>query len=242
MNLPSSPRRRRTFGALALLSAALLPTAALGLDVPGIQGHMTDPGHKLSDGDKSSMEDRLSKIQEDTHIDFAGSISDVPEDQATAYGEAAFKSWGIGNDWDNGVFLIFPGSGRVHIVQNPDKPLLNGEELGKLAEADDPGEDLHRRIEKLSDKARDILVPKTANQVRPRGTAHPERGRYYAVLTALIALAGVGASFRRWRIRRAPLPPQPPSEPPAPSPLPPPSAPPDPGQPALTLDMDQTAR
>jgi hypothetical protein len=184
----------------------LLPGAARALDIPGIGGHMTDPQHKLSDSDKTSIEDRLSKIQEDTHIDFAGWISDIPEDQATAYGEEAYKRWNIGNDWDNGVFLLFPASGRVRVAQNHDKPLLNPDEAHRLAEADDPGEELHRRIERLADKGREILVPKTANQVRPWGTAHPDRGRLYAIAAGLIALAGLGISFGRWRRLRTPEP------------------------------------
>lgn len=183
----------------------MLPTRALlliaaALNIPGIQGHMTDPTRQMSDAAKAAVEDKLGKIAEDTHIDAAGWITNAPEDQVDALGNEAYKRWSIGVWWDNGVFFAFPATGRVHIIQDKAKPELNAAEVAKLAAADNPNEsDYQKRIERLADVEREILIPKTEKKARPWGTNRPGLGNEYLAAAFALALAGVVMSVRRKR-------------------------------------------
>jgi hypothetical protein len=167
--------------------------------VPGIDGHMTDPGHKLSEADKRSIEDRLGKIQEETHLDVAGWISDVPEGQAMALGNRAYRQWNIGRDWDGGVFLMFPTEGKVRIIQPLDRPTVPAGEVAQLVAADIPDLAMNQRIERLAEKARSLLVARTGKKARPWGDAHPELGHRWLMLAAAIVLGAAGMSFSRKR-------------------------------------------
>lgn len=181
---------------------ALLLAAAL-LEVPGISGHMTDPLHRLSDADRRSVEERLGKIQDETHVDVAGWISGAPEEQAVELGERAVAQWNIGRDWDGAVFFLFPSQGRVRIIQPPAKAVLPAEEVAKLAALDSPEAELHLRIARLAEKARTLLVARTAKQARPWGDAHPQLGRRWLMLAAAILAGAAGLSFARRRPNHA---------------------------------------
>jgi hypothetical protein len=180
-----------------MLLLAILAVAAT--EIPGIDGHMTDPGRKLSDADKRSIEEKLGKIQDETHIDVAGWISDSPEDQAMALGNRAFRSWNIGRDWDNGVFLFFPAEGRVRIIQTLSKPALPAPDVALLSAADAPDMELRLRLERLADKARTLLVARTTKQARPWGEAHPEMGHRWLALAGVVLLAALAMSLARGR-------------------------------------------
>jgi uncharacterized membrane protein YgcG len=109
--------------ALSSLTVVLSAAGAYAFDIPGINGHMTDPTKALSDADKTAIEDKLSKIQQDTRIDVAGWIVDAPEDTLEGLGSEAYRRWRIGADWDNGVFFIVPislaGPGSSRITTSP---------------------------------------------------------------------------------------------------------------------------
>jgi hypothetical protein len=173
------------------------PFRAAPLNVPGINGHMTDPTRKLSDDAKKEVEDRLTKIAEDTHIDVAGWITNAPDDQTEALGNEAYKRWSIGVWWDNGVFYAFPASGHVHIIQDPAHHELTPDEEKKIIAAENPSDDFQKRIDALEAATREIIVPKTTGRARPWGTNRPERGNYYLFGAAAVFLAAVALSFRK---------------------------------------------
>ena len=180
----------------ATLALALAPTAR-AVGVPTIAGHLTDPGHELSDHDKSALEDELTHLAEDSHVDVAGWLSDVPPAQAAALGRAFWDRWNIGRDWDGGVFFMFPASGPVQLVQDPRKPELSPPELARLVAVDDPRVGMHARLERLIAMTRALVVPKHRGQARPWGQADPKRGVGYALASAALALAAVALSVRR---------------------------------------------
>jgi len=175
---------------------AMAPRAAAALEVPNIDGHMTDPQHKLG-GAKTGIEERFEELQQETHVDVAGWITDAPEDQVEALGAAAYERWKIGHDWDNGLFFIFPSAGPVHVIQNRATPELTVATTVKLAAADDPHAPLPDRIASLTKEAQRLLFARTQKVARPPGTGHPERGRYYAIVAAALALAAISISLRR---------------------------------------------
>jgi hypothetical protein len=182
------------------------PVHPATLNVPGINGHMTDPTHKLSDDAKKEVEDRLTKIAEDTHIDLAGWITNAPDDQVVALGNEAYKRWSIGVWWDNGVFFAFPAAGQVHIIQDPAKPELTPEEVTKLLAADKPSSDYQKRIDDLEVATRAMVEPKTQNRARPWGTNRPQRANVFLAAAAAIALAAIALSFRRRKPTAIPIP------------------------------------
>jgi hypothetical protein len=187
--------------ALAALTVVLSSAAgAYAFDIPGINGHMTDPTQALSDADKTAIEDKLSKIQQDTRIDVAGWIVDAPEDTLEGLGSEAYRRWRIGADWDNGIFFIVPKSGRARLIQNRDKPEVNASDAALLVAADDPHASMTQRINRMADAAGTMLRA-TALQARPRGRNHPRRGLVYGAGAALVLLAAVGLALRERRLR-----------------------------------------
>ncbi len=182
--------------------AALAPTQ-VGLSVPVIAGHLTDPGRKLSPAAKSAIEDRLTKIAEETHIDVAGWISDAPAEQADALGAAFYRRWNIGGEWDSGVFYMFPAAGPVHLILEPDHPKLTPQEQARIVAADVPGSDWQVRLDRLIDVTRAVIIPK-AMRVRPWGEKRPVPALEYAAAAATVVLAALALSLRRrWQENRA---------------------------------------
>jgi len=186
------------------LTVVLSAAGAYAFDIPGINGHMTDPTKALSDADKTAIEDKLSKIQQDTRIDVAGWIVDAPEDTLEGLGSEAYRRWRIGADWDNGVFFIVPKSGRARLIQNHDKPEVNASDAAQLLAADDPPASMAERINRMADVAGTMLRAATL-RARPRGHNHPHRGLVYGAGAALVLLAAVGLTLRGSRERRGSL-------------------------------------
>lgn len=180
--------------ALPLLAALLV--LAPDLQVPVIGGHMTDPGRKLSPAAKTSVEDALGKLADDTHVDVAGWVSDLPEAQADAYGAAFYKRWNIGGEWDSGVFFMMPSTGPVHVILEPGHPKLTPQEVARLVAADRPGADMETRLNALAAAVRPILLPK-AIRVRPWGEKRPARALGYAAMAAVVAFAAAAQALRR---------------------------------------------
>jgi hypothetical protein len=180
----------------------LAPAAAAALDVPGIEGHMTDPAQVLGKDDKRSIEDKLGSLQGDTRVDVAGWIVDAPESSLDALGHEAFRKWHIGNDWDNALFFVVPRVGRAHLIQNDAHPELSALEAASLLAADKPGAPMPQRMDALADAAGSIVRAK-ALRSRPPGVADPGRGLRFALgWSAVLALA-VGLTARAERKKRA---------------------------------------
>lgn len=165
--------------------------------VPDINGHLTDPGQRLTQLEKRAVEDRLTKLAADTHIDIAGWLTEVTEERVVSYGDEAYRHWKIGLAWDNGLFFAFPVSGRVRLIQDPAGPELSPAEADALVAVDDPKQSEAKRIERLTDAVRAVLVPRTRHKPRPPGLARPQQGHVYLLATAAVALAGIVLSFRR---------------------------------------------
>lgn len=195
MNGSTNPAGERP--SALLLSLLLLAAAPARAEVPQLEGHVTDPQHRLSDGDRKSLNDKLDKLQQETHVDVATWVSNVAPEAADAAGAEFYKARNIGVDWDNGVFFMFPAHGRVHVILNAEHPELTAEEKGKVEAADDPSADLSRRLETLATTTSDVLKPKL-NQARPPGQTDTGKGRIYTVAALLVA----GLAARRSRRRR----------------------------------------
>jgi hypothetical protein len=189
-------------GLLATIPIAglLWPGLARAIDVPAINGHMTDPGHLLSSADKTTIEDKLSKIQADTRVDVAGWIVDAPEDALEELGKDAYRRWNIGNDWDNGVFMVVPKTGRVRLVQPHLPAELSLAEVRKVQAADTPGAPLAQRLDSIAESIGTIIRAK-ALRARPPGKNDPPRGRWYSAGTLAVLLAAIGLTFRARRRR-----------------------------------------
>jgi len=190
---------RHVWMALSLLAVFLLAAGAYAVDIPGINGHMTDPTQALSETDKTAIEDKLGKIQQDTRIDVAGWIVDAPEDALEGLGSEAYRRWRIGAEWDNGVFFIVPRFGRARLIQNHEKPELNASDAAQLLAADDPRAPMAQRIHRMADAAGTMLRAATLH-ARPRGRSHPRRGLAYGAGAALVLLAAVVRTLRGRRI------------------------------------------
>jgi hypothetical protein len=184
----------------ALLAVLLAPRLAGAVDVPGIDGHMTDPGHVLGHADKTSIEDKLSKIQQDTRIDVAGWIVDAPEAQLDELGHAAYKKWNIGNEWDNAVFFVITKNNRMHLILKDGSPELNAAESAKVTGADKPNSPMPQRLDSIADTIGEIVRKKTL-VARPAGKNEPKRAAYYGA--AWLALT-IAAGALSWRYRRRP--------------------------------------
>jgi len=190
--------RRHFWVVMVGLAFAGSPRSAMAIDVPAINGHMTDPNRMLSTADKNSIEDKLSKIQQDTRVDVAGWIVDAPESSLEDLGNQAYKKWNIGGDWDNGVFLVVPKSGRVRVVQPHVPTELTLAEVGRVVAADNPNQAMMQRLDSIADMV-GIIIRARALHARPPGKNDPARGlRYTAGLLALL-VAAVALTFRARR-------------------------------------------
>jgi uncharacterized membrane protein YgcG len=178
---------------LLLLAGLAWAPPARATDIPGINGHLTDPGHTLSNGDKTTIEDKLNKIQQDTRIDVAGWVTDAPESKLDELGNEAYRRWNIAASWDNGVFFMIPRVGRVHIILDPTKPPeLTPSEVQKIVDSDKPSSTMMDRVESISEAAGSIIRGKALHP-RPAGKTDPARGRLFlygcfAVLAAAVVL------------------------------------------------------
>jgi hypothetical protein len=175
-----------------------LPRAARAVDVPNIDGHMTDLGQTLGKGDKIAIEDKLSRVQQDTRVDVAGWILDAPESALDNLGREAFRRWHIGGDWDNAVFFVIPRVGRAHVTLDDSKPELTAAEVERVVGADKPGAPMPQRVDLLVDTAADIVRAK-ALRPRPNGVSDPARGRRFLLGFAAVALLAMGLSYRAKR-------------------------------------------
>jgi hypothetical protein len=179
-----------------LLVATLLhAAAAIALDIPAIDGHMTDPTRALSASDKTAVDEKLGKIQADTRIDVAGWIVDAPADTLTELGNEAYQRWNIGRDWDNGVFLVIPKVGRAQLAQKRERPALSKPEIDQLLAADNPALSMSQRVDRLADAAGTVIRAKTFH-ARPPGQTDPHRGTVYASFAALLFLVAVALTVR----------------------------------------------
>jgi hypothetical protein len=194
----------RPLVAVAGLALLLGGRSALANDIPGINGHMTDPGHILSNGDKTTVEEKLNKIQADTRIDVAGWIADVPESRLDELGLEAYKHWNIGTSWDSGIFFMIPKTGRVHVILDPVKPPeLTPAEVARVQDADKPNAPMMDRIDAFAETAGNIVRGK-ALKPRPEGKTDPARGRLYGYGAAAVLAAAIAMTLRT-RKQRATL-------------------------------------
>lgn len=161
---------------------------------------MTDPDRTLSDSDKTAAEDTLGKIQEDTRIDVAGWIADAPESQLDELGNEAYRRWNIGRDWDNGIFLMIPKSGRVHIILNRTRPALTPTEVRRVIDADSPTSPMAQRLDKIANAA-GAIVRNNALRARPAGQNDPVGTIWYACGAGAVLLIAVALTYRA-RLRR----------------------------------------
>jgi uncharacterized membrane protein YgcG len=187
---------------IAAVAVALAPLAAGAMDYPGIDGHMTDPQHRLKFTEKEEIEDKLGKIQADTQTDVAGWIADDRPDLKEA-GWEIYQRWHIGKDWENGVFFVFPLAGPVIVILNPERPALTEPEVQRIMTADAvPSGSLAKRIEKDADEAAAILrVGAKAAKPRPPGTKDPHLAVRFASVAGIVAIAALILTFTRRRAR-----------------------------------------
>jgi hypothetical protein len=195
--------------AFALLVFAAIFGAARGARAdqpyPSIDGHMTDPQHRLKFTEKEAIEDQLGKIQSDTQVDCAGWISDVRENYREA-GQDIYERWHIGRDWENGVFMVFPPSGPVVVILKPERPALNEAEIARIMTADAvPQPTLAKRIEHDADEIGAILrVGAKAAKPRPPGVKDGKASLPFLAVAGVVGVAALVLSlFRRGPRRRA---------------------------------------
>jgi hypothetical protein len=193
-------RRRGAALSLAACAALCLIAGAANAYVPPIDGHLTDPGHRLKSTEKDSLEDQLGKIQSDTQVDCAGWVMQSPTDEIADLGREAYDHWRIGRDWENGVLFVFPVSGPAILIQNTDRPALTPTEVSRVLSVDAPGQPLAKRVEHDANEVGAILrVGSKAPKPRPPGIADPRRGHWFAAGTAIVGLAAIVLSMRRRR-------------------------------------------
>jgi hypothetical protein len=198
--MPSARVRRRGSAFVVCVALSLCAGAARAY-VPPIDGHLTDPGHRLKSTEKDSLEEMLGKIQTDTQVDVAGWVMAEPSTEAADLGREAYEHWRIGKDWENGVLFVFPLTGQAALIQNPERPALNPTEVARVLGADVPANTLlAKRIERDANEVGAILrVGSKAAKPRPPGAGDPKRGAWYAAATAVIVLAAISLSLRRQR-------------------------------------------
>jgi uncharacterized membrane protein YgcG len=193
--------------AAAAFSLAAAPESALAdAPYPSIDGHMTDPQHRLKFSEKEAIEDQLGKIQTDTQVDCAGWVADYREDYKEA-GQEVYDRWHIGRDWENGVFMVFPPTGPVVLISKLERPALNEAEIARVMAADAVQQPtLAKRIEHDADEVGAILrVGAKAAKPRPPGVKDPKASLRFLAVTAVIGLAAAVLTFlRRGPRRRAP--------------------------------------
>jgi uncharacterized membrane protein YgcG len=192
-------RTQSWFATVAVVLAVVVcPGSAWAVEIPGIDGHVTDPTHALSASDKTAIDENLGKIQQDARIDVAAWIVDAKEDALTELGNEAYRRWNIGRDWDNGVFLIVPKVGRAKLIQKQGRPALSPSEAEQLVAADNPALSMNQRLDRLADAAGTVIRGKTFHP-RPRGESDPARGVRYAGGATVVLLIAVGLT---WRARK----------------------------------------
>jgi hypothetical protein len=186
----------RLIRAAVFASILATPLVAGATDIPGINGHITDPMHLLSGTDKTNIEEKFNKVMQDTRVDCAGWITDAPQDQLNALGLEAYNRWGIGSSWDNGVFFMIPKVGRVHVILDPNKPpILTPAEVTRVVDADKPNAAMTERVEAIGDTVGGIIRNKSLKP-RPEGKTDPERGRLFLYGATAVLLAAIGMTFR----------------------------------------------
>lgn len=195
-------RRVFLYAGLACVAVSLAPLAAAA-DYPSIDGHMTDPLHRLKFSEKEAIEDQLGKIQTDTQVDVAGWIADG-RDQLREAGQEVYDRWHIGHDWENGVFLVFPLTGPVIVILKPERPALTEADVARVLAADAvAAPTLAKRIEHDADEIGAILrVGAKAPKARPLGVKDAKLSLRYAIVAGLIALGAIVLTVRRRGGRR----------------------------------------
>jgi hypothetical protein len=170
---------------------------------PSIDGHMTDPQHRLKFSEKEAIEDQLGKIQSDTQVDCAGWVADTRDNYREA-GQEVYERWHIGRDWENGVFMVFPPSGPVVVILKPERPGLTEAEIARVMTADAvPQPTLAKRIEHDADEIGAILrVGAKAAKARPPGVKDARASLRFLAVTAIVGLAALVLTFLRRGPRR----------------------------------------
>lgn len=197
----SMRRAQSWFATVAVaLAIAVCSGSASAVEVPGIDGHVTDPTHALSASDKTAIDEKLGKIQQDTRIDVAGWIVDAKEEALAELGNEAYRRWNIGRDWDNGVFLIVPKVGRAKLIQKQGHPALSSSEIDQVVAADSPSLSMSQRLDRLADAAGTVIRDKTFRP-RPPGKSDPARGVRYAGGAMVVLLVALALT---WRARKQP--------------------------------------
>lgn len=72
-----SSRAARVFSSVTF-AALLAATDAFAYDLPMLNGHATDPQHKMTGVEKDTIETKLGNVQDETLIDVAGWIRTSP--------------------------------------------------------------------------------------------------------------------------------------------------------------------
>jgi len=188
-------RRRSSLATLALLAAGLVsPRSALAMDVPSCGGHVTDTGHMLGERTYHDIDTKLDKLAHETLVDSAMWLADGPRDTLETLGHEAYKRWGIGAQWNNGLLVIIPKTGRAFIVQDEARPDLTADEMAKVVSWDEPDKPMERRVDQVSESLVTLLRPKEDRHI----PAHRIRyvfGPVALLLAAwLLRLRGQGAS------------------------------------------------
>ncbi len=192
---------------LAILTCLGDSEATAFAAVPPLEGHVTDPSRKLKAADEEALEDKLGKIMTDTQCDLATWLSDVPPESANEAGADAYDRWHIGRDWENGILLVFPSTGPVHVIVKTERPAVTEAEITKVETGDDPHLAWKARIERAADELASVLrVGAKAAKVRPPGHGDPQRGLRYALGGAFVGLLAIGLSTARRIAARSSMP------------------------------------
>lgn len=178
--------------------------------VPHIEGHVTDPTHKLSRQEKRSIEELLGSIQSDSKIDVAAFIADVPPDQLEKAGRAAFRTWGIGRAWENGVLIVISTDARgVEIIVAPERPALQEPDIKTVTREILPALESRGFAAALqvgAERIGEVVRPRAKIPVaRPPGIRRPSMSLRYAVGVFTVLVVAVTATLLR---RRKGVPPE----------------------------------
>ncbi len=170
---------------------------AQGRHVPAIEGHVTDPTHKLNGSEKDDLEKLLGSLQTETKVDVAVFVAEVPSADLDDVARAAYDQWGIGRAWENGMLLVVASDGSgAFVAQDPKRPpVLAGNDLRTLTQqvgSTIPARGFAQGLRDALDFVGTILRPKSKIPVvRPSGVGNHEIGRRYTGWTGLVVLVAL---------------------------------------------------
>jgi uncharacterized membrane protein YgcG len=96
----------RWYGVLVLALLLSAAPARANPPVPGIEGHITDSGKRLPDGQRQAIDQALGSVQADLDVDMAIFILATPVESLAEMGQACFRTWSIGKSWKRGGILL----------------------------------------------------------------------------------------------------------------------------------------